>query len=52
MATRLVGALGPFNPSKMQWTSYTERIEEYLLANGVEDDKKKVTVLLSTVGDE
>ncbi len=49
--TRLVGALGPFNPSKMQWTSYTERMEEYLLANGVEDDRKKVAIMLSTIGD-
>ena len=51
MATRLTGALGPFVPQSMQWTSYAERMEEYLLANGVEDNRKKVAVLLSTVGD-
>ena len=51
MATRLTGALGPFVQEKMQWTSYTERMEEYLLAYGVEDGRKKVAVLLSTVGE-
>ena len=51
MATRLTGALGPFVQEKMQWTSYAERMEEYLLANGVDDARKKVAVLLSTVGE-
>ena len=51
MATKLIGALEPFDPSKMQWTSYTERMQEYLLANGVEDDRKKVAILLSTIGE-
>ena len=48
MATRLTGALGPFVLQIMQWTSYAERMEEYLLANGLEDNRKKVAVLLST----
>ena len=26
MATRLVGALAPFDPIKMQWTSYSESV--------------------------
>ena len=41
MATRLVGALAPFEPSKMQWTLYAERIEEYLVANSVDNARKK-----------
>ena len=51
MATRLVGALAPFEPSKMQWTSYTERIEEYLVVNSVDNARKKVAILLSSIGD-
>jgi len=39
MATRLMGALGPFVLQLMQWTSYAERMEEYLLANSVEDNQ-------------
>ena len=51
MVTRLVGALAPFEPSKMQWTSYVERIEEYLVANSVDNARKKVAILLSSIGD-
>ena len=51
MATRLVGALAPFEPSKMQWTSYAERIEEFLVANSVDNARKKVAILLSSIGD-
>ena len=34
----------------MQWTSYTERIEEYLVANSVDNARKKVAILLSSIG--
>ena len=51
MAMRLVGALAPFEPSKMQWTLYSERIEEYLVANNVDNPRKKVAILLSSIGD-
>ena len=50
MAMRLTGALGPFVLQLMQWTSYAEHMEEYPLANGVEDNQKKVAILLSIVG--
>ncbi|KAL5517983.1 hypothetical protein EMCRGX_G003642 [Ephydatia muelleri] len=30
--------------------AYMERMDEFLIANGVDDDRKKVAVLLSTVG--
>ena len=42
MATRLVSALVPFESNMMQWTSYSERIEEYLVANSVDNTRKKV----------
>lgn len=50
MATRLTGALGPFMLLTMQWFSYAERMEEFLLANG-DDGRQKVAVLLSMVGE-
>ena len=52
MATRLVGALGPFDQGTTQWSSYAERMEEYLLANGVTEERKKVAILLSTIGSQ
>ena len=52
MATRLVGALGPFDQGTTQWSSYAERMEEYLLANGVTEERKKVAILLSTMGSQ
>ena len=52
MATRLVGAQGPFNQGTTQWSSYAERMEEYLLANGVTEKRKKVATLLSTIGSQ
>ena len=51
MATRLVGALALFEPNKMQWTSYAERIEEYLVPNSVDNARKKVAILHSSIGD-
>ena len=41
--------LGPFVQEKMQWASYTESMEESLLAKDVDNAQKKVAVLLSTV---
>ena len=49
MATR-VGAIGPFDATSSQWSSYAERLTEYLIANGITDGRKKVAVLLSVVG--
>ena len=52
MVTRLVGALGPFDQGTTQWSSYAETMEEYLLANGVTEERKKVAILLSTIGSQ
>ena len=52
MVTRLVDALGPFDQGTTQWSSYAERMEEYLLANGVTEERKKVAILLSTIGSQ
>ena len=50
MATH--GQFGEFNPQREDWTSYTERLQEYFIANGLEDAAKKKAVLLSIVGAE
>ena len=46
------GRFGEFNPQREDWTSYTERLQECFIANGLEDAAKKKAVLLSIVGAE
>ena len=50
MAAPLLGCLEPFDSSNEEWGAYMEHMDEFLIANGVDDDRKKVAVLLSTVG--
>ena len=45
MATQ--GSIGQFVPDKDILTAYTERIQEYFLANNVESAEKQKGVLLS-----
>ena len=52
MATSIVGAVGSFDPSTTQWKSYIEQMEEFFLANDIKGDRKKVAILLSTVGSQ
>ena len=52
MATRFVGAQGAFDQGTTQWSSYAEMMDEYLLANGVTEERKKVAILLSTIGSQ
>ena len=52
MATSIVGAIGSFDPSSTQWTSYIEQMKEFFLANKIEEDRTKVAVLISTVGSQ
>ena len=52
MVMRLVGTLGPFNQGTTQWSSNSEKMEEYLLVNGVTEERKKVAILLSTIGSQ
>ena len=40
----------PFDPEKEDWNAYTERFEQFILANGVEGEKKVVATFLTTVG--
>jgi len=47
MAT--VGQLGKFDPEEEKISAYLERVELYLIANGVKEERK-VAVLLSVIG--
>ena len=50
MAMSIVGAVGSFDPTTNQWVSYIEQMAEFFLANDIKEDRKKVAVLISTVG--
>lgn len=34
------------------WCRYMERLEQYFIANGIQDDAKKVAVLLCVMGEK
>ena len=44
------GTIGEYDPDKEDWTSYTEHLCEYFIANDVKADNKKKAILLSVVG--
>ena len=39
-----------FNPEKEEWSAYVECLNYYLVANSIEDDTKKVAILMSNSG--
>uniref|UniRef100_A0A1X7UX92 Retrotransposon gag domain-containing protein n=1 Tax=Amphimedon queenslandica TaxID=400682 RepID=A0A1X7UX92_AMPQE len=43
-------AIGSFEATSSQWSSYSERLTEYLVENGITDGRKRLAVLLSVVG--
>ena len=45
----LVGHIGDFVESQESWSQYSERLEQFFLANSIPDDKK-ASVLLATIG--
>ena len=49
MATH--GSLSEYNPAE-DWVSYVERMDQYFLANDVNEAQKKRAILLSVVGDK
>ena len=49
-ATTLIGHLEPFKIEGDDWELYTERLDQFLLANGIDDDKKNVAVLVTVIG--
>ena len=44
------GKIGEFKESEESWTQYIERLEQYFLANDVEDAGEKRAILLSVCG--
>ena len=49
MATRMLGSVGAFEEGAETWALYQERLEQFFVANDIEDTKKRA-VLLSTCG--
>ena len=43
-------ALDPFNPLQEDFDAYSERVTEYFLANKIEDERKRLAVLLTEIG--
>ena len=48
MATH--GAVSTFDPNAEDWTTYTDRMKHYFVANDVVDTDKKRSILLSACG--
>ena len=48
MATH--GFLGEFDSAKETWQAYTERLQQYFVANDIDDADKKRAILLSVCG--
>ena len=44
------GQVGAFQEGQEEWKQYVERLEQYLIANGVDNAEKKRAVFLSTIG--
>ncbi|CAB3995696.1 Retrovirus-related Pol poly from transposon, partial [Paramuricea clavata] len=44
------GKVSPFDEAEETWTQYTERLEQYFLANEVTDAKKQRAIFLSVCG--
>ena len=44
------GQVGAFIKGQEGWKQYVKRLEQYLIANGVENTAKKHAIFLSTIG--
>ena len=44
------GTIGEFTPKSEDWTSYTEWLQQYFIANDVDGNEKKRAILLSVCG--
>ena len=44
------GVFNPFNPASESWSLYIARLRHYFIANDVNDDNKKRSILLSGCG--
>jgi hypothetical protein len=50
MAQQATATIAPFDRATEDWTSYTERLEQYFAANDVESAAKQRAILLSVCG--
>ena len=50
MASAQIGQIEPFDIGSDDCEVYAERVDQFLLANGIEDDKRKVAVLVTVIG--
>lgn len=48
--TAAVGTVSEFNPDEEDWESYVERVDLYIVANGITNAEKKRAVLLTVCG--
>ncbi|XP_068738454.1 uncharacterized protein [Montipora capricornis] len=48
MAT--LGTIESFNPSLEDWNAYSERFDQYVIANDIKDEKKIVATFMTTIG--
>ena len=48
----LLGNIDAFNPEHDNWPEYYEMLEQYFLANDIEDNKKRTATLLTIIGKE
>ena len=46
----IAGAIGEFNPADGDWSSYTERLQQFFIANDVLDANRQRAMLLSVCG--
>ena len=46
----VIGQVEPFQLGTEDWEQYTERLKQFFLANGIDDDGKKLAVFLTVVG--
>jgi len=50
MAANMVSSMSEFKMGEEDWVEYSERFEQYLLANGVTDGDIQRAVFISTIG--
>ena len=48
----LFGVINPFNLNDGDFSEYYERIEQYFIANKIEDEAQKTAIFITVIGDE
>ncbi len=50
MATGTIGSLGAFDAKAQTWEEHSEVLEQFFVANEIEDEGKQRAILISVVG--